>query len=215
MNARDPANRSGADKAGGAASTQAPDTRDARAKSLESPTLRRLAAAQPLDFPPITWPASAEPAGETAAPDLHQDGGEFSFPPAPPALPAKTPPRRTTRGLVWGPPVELNSQAQRWIRSIPRTARPRQLADQYPHVINRLAIAWGDHVLVERCFDELMIDRRGDRGGFPKAISAEILALHGHYLSMFDRKVRFVNLGALDDAHDDVTEPMPLEWRGR
>lgn len=178
--------------------------------ALDSPALRRRVAAQPLDFPPIQWPATD--VGPATVPAHEPSGAEFSFPPPPPPAPVAA--KRPRRGLAYGPPAELTPHAKRWLRSLPRRCRPKMLAEEFPHVVNRLAIAWGDRALVERCFDQLMIDHRGDRHGFPKAASAEVLALHGHYQSLFDRRIRLVSLDAPSDPGGEPTEPIALDWRG-
>jgi len=65
-----------------------------------------------------------------------------------------------------------------WIRALPMRLRPLQLCNAYPRVANRIALAWSDPDLVDGVFNELLLDRRGGRKGFPPAIATEILRLH-------------------------------------
>lgn len=51
------------------------------------------------------------------------------------------------------------------------------LADRFPHVINRLAANWGAPNEALAQISELLVDRRGNRQGFPRDALAELLAL--------------------------------------
>jgi len=74
----------------------------------------------------------------------------------------------------------LSSLAQAWRDRLPPEQRPLQLCDRYPRVANRLALCWGDPVLTEMLFKDLLNDRRGMRlrKGFPPPVLRELLALH-------------------------------------
>jgi hypothetical protein len=74
----------------------------------------------------------------------------------------------------------LSSLALTWRDSLPPPVRPTQLCECYPRVANRLALCWGDAVLTERLFKDLLNDRRGMqlRKGFPPLVQRELLALH-------------------------------------
>jgi hypothetical protein len=45
-------------------------------------------------------------------------------------------------------------------------------------VANRIARDWSDNFMLEVCFEDLMVDRRGGRRGFPKPALREIKRLH-------------------------------------
>jgi hypothetical protein len=47
----------------------------------------------------------------------------------------------------------------------------------FPRVANRLAIAWPDPKAVQEVLDDVLIDRRGGRQGFPPAVQQELLRL--------------------------------------
>src|SRR5437764_490023 len=68
-----------------------------------------------------------------------------------------------------------------WADGLPSELRPLQLLKLYPRVANRLALCWGDKVLGNRLFEDLLVDRRGGRKGFPPAVRAEIVALRMAY----------------------------------
>ncbi|HEY0847859.1 MAG TPA: hypothetical protein VGE12_21010 [Noviherbaspirillum sp.] len=70
----------------------------------------------------------------------------------------------------------------KWMASLPSKTRPYELAKQFPRIANRLAETWPRPVHCERYLDELMMDSRGDRQGFPADVAAEIAALKVHFL---------------------------------
>jgi hypothetical protein len=53
----------------------------------------------------------------------------------------------------------------------------REVAMRFPHVLNRVADAWGDPAAVTEVMADLMVDRRGGRCGFPPAALEELNAL--------------------------------------
>lgn len=79
------------------------------------------------------------------------------------------------------PQQELSPEASAWLAELPQHLRPRETAALYPRIANRLARVWPkpDHCRVY--FDELLLDTRGDRKGFPVAVALELAALKNHY----------------------------------
>ena len=71
----------------------------------------------------------------------------------------------------------LSALAQAWIGALTESERPAALATQYPRIANRLALCWDDSDLLDRVFDDLLVDRRGGRRGFPPDVQAELLRL--------------------------------------
>lgn len=69
--------------------------------------------------------------------------------------------------------------AARWSAALPVEARPELLLELFPAVANKLALAWPEPTQARRLLDELLIDRRGDRSGFPSTVVGELLRLHG------------------------------------
>lgn len=58
---------------------------------------------------------------------------------------------------------------------------PRRLEERYPRIVARIASAWDSPEEAEAVFDELLIDRRGNRQGFPVEVAREILRLRLAY----------------------------------
>jgi hypothetical protein len=160
-------------------------------------------SAVPLEFPAVEWPASHPPAtrpdpsapaaGSTPVssfgpgitpnvddPTLRAPGR--SAPPPPDVLRMRRPVSPMDR--------VLNPQATRWLLSLPRRHRPRLLPIQFPHVVNRLSLVWREPGLTEACFADLMLDRRGGRLGFPKAVTEEILRLNELFMALQDARYR-------------------------
>lgn len=71
----------------------------------------------------------------------------------------------------------LSRPAQAWLARLPAGVRPHALCTRYPRIANRLAVCWADPALTDLLFDDLLIDRRGGRQGFPAPVLADLLAL--------------------------------------
>ena len=77
---------------------------------------------------------------------------------------------------------ELAAGTFKWMATLPAQRRPYALARQHPRIANRLAEIWKRPLQCERYLDDLMLDLRGDRAGFPPDVAAEIAALKVHFL---------------------------------
>jgi hypothetical protein len=62
----------------------------------------------------------------------------------------------------------------------PKLRLPR-LPVAFPHIVNRLAEIWLRPAEFERYVDDLLLDTRPNRLGFPLEIVAELTALREHY----------------------------------
>jgi hypothetical protein len=51
------------------------------------------------------------------------------------------------------------------------------LARRFPHVLNQLSAVWGDLPVAAELIDDLLVDRRGGRRGFPADVLAELLTV--------------------------------------
>ena len=71
----------------------------------------------------------------------------------------------------------LAEDASAWLETLAPDLQPCETVLKYPRIVNRLARCWNDEELLELLFDELLIDHRGARQGFPAEVHAEILAL--------------------------------------
>jgi hypothetical protein len=79
------------------------------------------------------------------------------------------------------PPPALSAEAQAWLAALEEPLRPTQLAAAYPRIIDRMAELWGMPRRMNRYFEQLLTDTRGDRAGFSLGIISELTALKDHY----------------------------------
>lgn len=82
--------------------------------------------------------------------------------------------------------MALADAAVKWMQQLPPQVQPARTAMRFPHIVNSLAERWSTPQRCREYFDRLLIDRRGDRLGFPKAIGSELAALKDHYDSVVD-----------------------------
>jgi hypothetical protein len=77
----------------------------------------------------------------------------------------------------------LTVETTRWLSELPVSARPERLARQFPRIANAISRQWRSPAFCLAYLDELLIDKRGDRRGFPLEILLELAALKSHFLS--------------------------------
>ncbi|MEP7281012.1 MAG: hypothetical protein ABI696_03445 [Rubrivivax sp.] len=75
----------------------------------------------------------------------------------------------------------LTGTAIDWLIALPPSLRPKAMSERYPRAVNRLAELWTDPLRRHSALDELMVDRRGHRQGFPPEVKAEIELLRRAY----------------------------------
>lgn len=71
----------------------------------------------------------------------------------------------------------LSTLAKRWCESLQQRYQPTQLCALFPRLANRLALCWNDEALASRVLDDLVVDKRRNRAGFPPAVSQELIRL--------------------------------------
>ena len=79
------------------------------------------------------------------------------------------------------PPETLTPAAEALLRSVPADCQPRVLAEKFPRILNRMAEIWRRPSLMDAYFDELLVDTRGGRQGFPLDVLFDITSLKEHY----------------------------------
>jgi len=70
-----------------------------------------------------------------------------------------------------------------WLRRLPASRRPLQLCCRFPRVANRISWCWQDADLRQQVLDDLLIDRRGGRQGFPRPVLLELRRLRDFALA--------------------------------
>src|SRR6266481_10221457 len=77
--------------------------------------------------------------------------------------------------------VELSPAGQALLAYIEETARPKELAAGFPRIVNRMAKLWKMPREMDRYFEELLADTRGNRKGFALNILMELSTLKDFY----------------------------------
>ena len=79
------------------------------------------------------------------------------------------------------PSATLKPTTMQWLAALPPTIRPRHLPIKFVRIANRLSDVWHDPRACSECFQELLIDRRGGRQGFPNEVGTELAALQDYF----------------------------------
>jgi hypothetical protein len=127
-------------------------------------TARRAPRAYMAPAPNVVMPASrvVEPDGDRPDTDPFPAGRDATDQAG----------RARRRGAV------LSVEGHRLVIVLSRGGEPIAcLARRFPHVVNDLASRWREPASVVHRIDELLVDRRGGRRGFPADALAELLAL--------------------------------------
>lgn len=77
---------------------------------------------------------------------------------------------------------------------------PRALAQQYPRILGKIVDLW-DTPDIEEYFTDLMVDKRGNRAGFPSEVASDII-----YLSMVHARRREEECDPWSEAGEDVQQ---------
>ena len=89
-------------------------------------------------------------------------------------------PRRARQGT----PEALADAAAQWLRHLPQHVRPLKTEARFPHIVNALEARWRTPESCRGYFDQLLLDQRGSRRGFPRSVAAELAALKDYYDSV-------------------------------
>jgi hypothetical protein len=99
--------------------------------------------------------------------------------------PAGTPPGKDWASVRKAKPVDyLLPRSIEWLERLPQAVRPMALAAKYPRIANTLALDWSRPAACRAYFDDLLIDRRGNRQGFPADVDRDLRRLRDHYHSL-------------------------------
>lgn len=74
----------------------------------------------------------------------------------------------------------MNEQLKKLLEGSPE-ALPHALAERYPRIVERIVRAWSSPQDATALFDDLLVDRRGGRQGFPPDVAREIFNLSVAY----------------------------------
>jgi len=68
-----------------------------------------------------------------------------------------------------------------WASALPPETQPKALMTKYPRIANLVAVLWQDPNSLRRYVDDLLVDKRGTRQGFPLDVLREIFHLRAYY----------------------------------
>lgn len=80
-------------------------------------------------------------------------------------------------------PVLLAATAA-WIATLPEAVRPVELARRFPRIANSIGQLWPRVAACEEYLESLVVDRRGNRTGFPPTVARELTALRSYYAEL-------------------------------
>jgi hypothetical protein len=84
-----------------------------------------------------------------------------------------------------GVPVESPlPRTFQWIAKLPRDVQPMEMLRRFGRIANMLAMNWNDPELTFAYFDQLLVDRRGNRRGFPPEVISELVQLRSYYAGL-------------------------------
>ena len=79
------------------------------------------------------------------------------------------------------PSAELLALTVAWAAKLPPDIRPLALARAFPRIANAIAATWIEPESFLRYVDDLFVDRRGSRQGFPPEVMEELFALRAYF----------------------------------
>jgi hypothetical protein len=112
------------------------------------------------------------------------------IPPEKAAVDIPPEPRRAESESQWvhlrkaNPANIVLPKGRKWIDELPSHLRPIHLIEQFPRIVNLIALDWNDASATYKRFDTLLVDHRGGRRGFPAAVQCELEALRDHYFGI-------------------------------
>ena len=91
---------------------------------------------------------------------------------------------KSMRSTTEGSDAQLTKEGTALLASLDDGVRPKELASRYPRIVNKIARDWRLPSQLDRYFQELLMDTRGNRQGFPLKIVMELSTLREHYTGM-------------------------------
>jgi hypothetical protein len=79
--------------------------------------------------------------------------------------------------------AQLDQRSKNILASIPSEIRPTNVVEKFPHIMNLVSGSWHEPKAFVKTLDDLLIDDRGNRVGFPFAVIVELTDLREYYFS--------------------------------
>ena len=71
-----------------------------------------------------------------------------------------------------------------WMAGLPEDVRPAALVRRFPRIANSIADLWRRAGRCEEYLESLVVDRRGNRTGFPRDVAEELTKLRSFYAEL-------------------------------
>ena len=77
----------------------------------------------------------------------------------------------------------LLKYAAQWADTLPQDVQPRILMREYPRIANMVALLWTEptRTAFDDYMESLLVERRGNRQGFPPAVVTDLLTLRAAF----------------------------------
>jgi hypothetical protein len=80
-----------------------------------------------------------------------------------------------------GTSEQLTRETIQWLAELPPEVMPQHLSLRFPRMANALYLRWTDRHACSAYLDDLIIDKRGTRRGFPDEILEELATLKNYF----------------------------------
>jgi hypothetical protein len=75
----------------------------------------------------------------------------------------------------------IDANGKMLLDKLPEDIRPNLTAEKFPRVVNKLGTLWKRPDEFVEYLDELLVDKRGKRKGFPLSVALELASVKDHY----------------------------------
>jgi hypothetical protein len=118
--------------------------------------------------------------------DVHQVAGHTTGPQRDKQQGVRGAPEQDWTGRRKAEPAQfLFPTTVRWMQSLPSEFQPTTLGKAFPRIANTLAALWTRPNEFMSYLNDLLIDNRGGRQGFPTDVLTELHALTDYYAQCF------------------------------
>jgi hypothetical protein len=94
-------------------------------------------------------------------------------------------PRGFTQQRKPSPVAVLLPTTQEWLDALPRKVQPYLLCKLYPRIANLIGAKWAHTEALRAYLDELLVDRRRGRRGFPLEVLNDLCVLLQYHATLY------------------------------
>jgi hypothetical protein len=75
----------------------------------------------------------------------------------------------------------IDANGKMLLDKLPEDIRPKVTVEKFPRIVNKLGTLWKRPDEFVTYLDELLVDKRGKRKGFPLSVALELASVKDHY----------------------------------